>query len=124
MATLRISIALATYQGERFLSQQLDSFVGQTRMPDELCVSDDGSTDGTIDLLKAFASTAPFPVKLVANPNRGGVNRNFENAVTHCTGDLILFSDQDDVWLPPHVESLATPMESNPEIMAVASDSE
>jgi len=124
MATLRTSIALATYQGERFLSQQLDSFVGQTRMPDELCISDDGSTDGTVDVLQSFASTAPFPVKLVANPKSGGVNKNFENAVTHCTGDVILFSDQDDVWLPEHVESLAIPLEGNSAVLAAASDSE
>jgi hypothetical protein len=124
MPKLRTSIALATYQGERFLPQQLESFLGQTLLPDELCVSDDCSTDGTLDVIKAFASRAPFPVKLFSNPNRGGVNKNFENAVSHCTGDVILFSDQDDVWLPRHVECLVTPMEGNSGILAVASDSE
>jgi glycosyltransferase involved in cell wall biosynthesis len=124
MPKLRTSIALATYQGERFLSQQLDSFMGQTRLPDELCISDDGSTDGTAEVIKAFASAAPFPVKLLFNPNRGGVNKNFEHAVTHCTGDVILFSDQDDFWLPQHIEQLVVPMEGNAGIVAVASDSE
>jgi glycosyltransferase involved in cell wall biosynthesis len=124
MRTLRTSIALATYQGERFLSQQLDSFLGQIRMPDELCISDDGSTDGTVDMVKAFAAKAPFPVRFFSNQIRGGVNKNFENAVTHCTGDVILFSDQDDFWLPGHVEHLVSPMEVNSTIVAVASDSE
>ncbi len=124
MPGLRTSIALATYQGERFLRQQLESFLVQSRLPDELCVSDDASTDGTVGIVEAFAATAPFPVKLLSNPNRGGLNKNFENAVVHCTGDLILFSDQDDVWLPRHVEDLATLAESNSEIAVVGSDSE
>jgi glycosyltransferase involved in cell wall biosynthesis len=121
---MRTSIALATYQGARYLSQQLESFLNQVRPPDELCVSDDGSTDETLDVVRTFSSTAPFPVKLVVNPKRGGVNKNFENAVMHCTGDVILFSDQDDVWLPSHIERLVFPMERDARIMAVASDSQ
>jgi glycosyltransferase involved in cell wall biosynthesis len=89
-----------------------------------LCVSDDGSTDETLDVVRAFSSTAPFSVKLVVNPKRSGVNKNFENAVMHCTGDVILFSDQDDVWLPSHIERLVFPMERDARIVAVASDSQ
>jgi glycosyltransferase involved in cell wall biosynthesis len=121
---MRTSIALATYQGARYLSQQFESFLKQARLPDEVCVSDDGSTDETLDVVRAFSSTAPFPVRLVVNPVRGGVNKNFENAVSHCTGDVILFSDQDDVWLPSHIERLVLPMERDARIMAVASDSQ
>jgi len=121
---MRTSIALATYQGARYLSQQLESFLNQVRPPDELCVSDDGSTDETLDVVRAFSSTAPFPVKLVVNPKRSGVNKNFENAVMHCTGDVILFSDQDDVWLPSHIERLVFPMERDARIVVVASDSQ
>ena len=121
---MRTSIALATYQGARFLSQQLESFLNQARRPDEVCISDDASTDETQDVIRAFSSTSPFPVKLVVNADRGGVNKNFENAVMQCTGDVILFSDQDDIWLPSHIERLVLPMEHNPQIMAVASDSQ
>jgi glycosyltransferase involved in cell wall biosynthesis len=121
---MRTSIALATYQGGRYLSQQFESFLKQARPPDEVCVSDDGSMDETLDVVRAFSSTAPFPVRLVVNPVRGGVNKNFENAVSHCTGDVILFSDQDDVWLPAHIERLLLPMERDARIMAVASDSQ
>ncbi len=124
MPNLRTSVALATYNGERFLRQQLESYRVQSRLPDELCISDDGSSDATVDMVKAFAATAPFTVKLLSNPSCGGVNKNFENAVLHCTGDMILFSDQDDVWLPRHVEDLVIPAESNSEILVVASDSE
>ncbi|HWJ35764.1 MAG TPA: glycosyltransferase family 2 protein [Steroidobacteraceae bacterium] len=121
---MRTSIALATYQGGRFLRQQLESFLNQTRPPDELCVSDDGSTDDTLEIIRAYSSISTFPVKLVVNPQRGGVNKNFENAAVNCTGDAILFSDQDDVWLPSHIESLVAPMERDSRIMAVASDSQ
>jgi glycosyltransferase involved in cell wall biosynthesis len=121
---MRTSIALATYQGARYLPQQLESYIKQARQPDELCVSDDGSTDETLNVVRAFASTAPFPVKLVVNTVRGGVNKNFENAVMQCTGDVILFSDQDDVWLPSHIQRLVFPMERDARIMAVASDSQ
>jgi len=58
---MRTSIALATYQGARYLAQQLESFLSQTRPPDESCVSDDGSTDETLDVVRSFSSTAPFP---------------------------------------------------------------
>lgn len=124
MPKLRISIALATYQGERFLAQQLESFLAQSRLPDELCISDDGSTDATAQVVAEFSTKAPFAVKFIANSSRGGVNKNFENAVAQCSGDVILFSDQDDVWLPSHIDELVRPMESRPEIVAVASDSQ
>src|SRR6478735_9115604 len=114
---MRISIALATFQGEHFFSEQLDSFQKQTRLPDELCVSDDGSSDGTVDLIRKFSSCATFPVNLVTNSNRKGANGNFQNAVEQCSGDIILFSDQDDVWLPRHIESLVSSMECGPRIV-------
>lgn len=120
---MRTSIALATFQGERFLRPQLESFVNQTRPPDELWISDDHSTDRTLAIVDEFSSAAPFPVNVVSNPRRGGVNENFENSVRHCGGDVILFSDQDDVWLPSHVEKLVAPIENDDRIMAVASDS-
>ena len=123
MKKMRISVALATYQGEQFLPEQLDSYLNQTRLPDELCVSDDGSGDGTIRIIEEFRRKAPFPVRLVAPAGRFGSNRNFEHAATNCTGDVILFSDQDDVWLRPHIEQLVTPIEGDTRIMAVASNS-
>ena len=123
MNKMRISVALATYQGERFLREQLDSYLCQTRPPDELCVSDDGSGDGTIRIIEEFHRRAPFPVRLVAPAERLGTNGNFEHAATNCTGEVILFSDQDDVWLKSHIEELVTPIEADERIMAVASNS-
>lgn len=124
MTTLRTSIALATYQGARHLRQQLESYALQTRLPDELIVSDDGSTDGTQAIVEEFGRNAPFPVAIVANPGERKIQFNFENAVRHCTGEVILFSDHDDVWLPRHVEKLTDALEGNHEILAVSSNSE
>ena len=57
---MQISIAMATYNGAKYLQEQLDSFLHQTRLPDELVVCDDGSTDATLEILKAFRQQAPF----------------------------------------------------------------
>ncbi len=97
---MKISVALCTYNGATFLPEQLSSIARQTRLPDEMIICDDGSTDQTISILKNFASTAPFPVHIHVNPSNLGVPANFCKTISLCTGELIAFSDQDDVWLP------------------------
>lgn len=99
-----ISIALATYNGAGHLQAQLDSLVGQNRRPDELVVSDDGSTDGSQDIVRRFAAGAPFPVRLLERPQRLGFADNFLTAAAACTKEMIAFCDQDDVWLPEKLE--------------------
>jgi len=99
----RISIAMAVYNGERFLSEQLESFVRQTRLPDELVVSDNASNDRTVKIVREFAARAPFPVRLFINDYNLGVTKNFEHAIEESSGDLIFLSDCDDVWYPEKV---------------------
>lgn len=103
----RLSVALCSLDGARFLPQQLDSLLTQTRVPDELVVCDDGSTDGTVEILEEFARLTPFPVRIVRNPQRLGVAKNFELAISLCTGDVIALADQDDVWHSAKLERLA-----------------
>lgn len=67
---ITVSIAMATYNGERFLQEQLDSFAAQKCLPQELIVCDDGSTDGTIKILQDFAEVAPFAMKIYINPKK------------------------------------------------------
>lgn len=98
MTATTISIAMATYNGGRFIEEQLRSFAEQTRLPDELVITDDGSTDDTLKIVEQFAAGAPFSVHINRNPRRLGYSRNFEAAIARCTGDIILLSDQDDVW--------------------------
>ena len=120
--TLRLSIAMCTYNGARYVDEQLDSFVAQARRPDELIVCDDGSTDGTAERVRAFAGRAPFPVSLHVNEQTLGVVANFEQAVTRCTGDVILLSDQDDVWLAEKLQRFEQLLEARPEVGFVASN--
>lgn len=106
MTNLKISIALATFNGAQFLKEQLASLVEQTFVPAELVVTDDGSTDETLAILEGFADVAPFPVSVLRNEQRLGYGMNFLKAASLCSGDVIAFSDQDDVWLPAKLERL------------------
>jgi glycosyltransferase involved in cell wall biosynthesis len=95
-----IAIAVATYNGERFLEQQLRTLSEQVKLPDEVVVCDDASTDRTPEILAQFARRAPFPVRLVINDQRLGWRENFLKPASLCTSDYIAFCDQDDVCLP------------------------
>ncbi len=92
----RTSVAMCTFNGGRFLAEQLESIASQTRLPYELVACDDHSTDDTIAILKAFQANAPFPVQIVQNAMRMGSTRNFDQAIGMCSGDFIALCDQDD----------------------------
>lgn len=99
--TMRISVALCTYNGEKYLPQQLDSLLRQERTPDQIVIRDDMSADGTWVLLEAFATRARgygMDVDLRRNPDNLGYVRNFEQALAAADGDLVFLCDQDDVW--------------------------
>ena len=117
----RISIALCTYNGERFLKEQLDSIAAQTIPPFELVVCDDMSSDSTIDILESFAATASFPVKLYLNTTNLGFVKNFEKSISLCNGDIIFLSDQDDRWRKDKLEKMLVPF-SNPKVGMVFSN--
>ena len=101
-----ISIAMCTYNGERFIEEQLDSIAAQTVQPLELVVCDDGSTDRTVPLIEAFSRRAAFPVHVHVNAKNLGVTRNFESAAKRCTGKIILFTDQDDRWRTTKIQRI------------------
>ena len=101
---MKISIALCTYNGASFLVEQLESFLRQTRLPDELIVCDDRSSDETAEILENFAADARFHVDIHINEKNLGSTKNFEKAISLCTGDIIFLSDQDDVWLPEKIK--------------------
>ena len=94
---------MATYNGERFILEQLTSIASQTVLPDEVIVCDDLSTDGTAEIVTSFARTAPFPLRFQINPMRLGYRKNFVEAASACRGELISFCDQDDIWEPTKV---------------------
>lgn len=106
----QISVAMATFNGGKFLLQQLNSINDQTMLPDELVVSDDCSTDDTIEILKGFARYAKFSVIILQDEVRRGFADNFLNAASACRGEYIMFCDQDDVWVASKVETVMREM--------------
>lgn len=90
---------MCTYKGARFLPEQLASLERQRRLPDELVICDDRSSDETVAIAREWAAAAPFEIKIAVNDERLGSTRNFEKAISLCSGDLIALCDQDDVWL-------------------------
>lgn len=96
----RISIAMATYNGAKYIEEQLESFAKQIYQPFELIISDDCSSDETVSLAERFAKRSSFPVKIVVNASNLGFSNNFLKSLQYCSGDWISFSDQDDIWLP------------------------
>ncbi len=103
---MKISIAMTTYNGELYLLNQLESFIFQTRQPDELVICDDGSVDGTIEIIENFSKKAPFPVRVYRNSKRLGPSKNFGRAIEFCKGEIIALSDQDDVWFSNKLEKI------------------
>jgi glycosyltransferase involved in cell wall biosynthesis len=94
----RVSVVMATLNGAKFVGDQLDSLAAQTVRPLELVVGDDGSSDGTAEIVSKFAESAPFPVILTRNSERLGASDNFLALSAQARGPLIAFCDQDDVW--------------------------
>lgn len=93
-----VSVAMCTYNGYEFLQPQLESILNQTRPPDEIIVFDDGSNDGTQSLLAEYKENHSDIFGLHLNEENIGPNRNFERAISACSGDVIAISDQDDIW--------------------------
>lgn len=119
---MKISIAMAAYNGGRFIAEQLESFAGQSRLPDELVICDDGSTDDTMAIVERFAAGAAFPVRLYRNPENLGFNHNFARALSLCEGDLLLISDQDDVWYPSKIEQVERAISDEPGALVIVHD--
>ncbi len=99
-----ISVLLGTFDGERFLPEMLASLAAQSALPAELIVGDDGSSDGTVAILEAFAREAPFPVTIVRQPRRLGASENFLSLVGLASSTFVAFADQDDIWLPTKLD--------------------
>lgn len=123
--TSRLAVALCTFQGERYLGEQLASISAQTLAPDAVVVCDDGSTDATLEMVKTFAASAPFPVTVLGSDgHRLGPAANFERALRAAHGDILVLCDQDDVWLPHRLERTKEVLESRPDAAAMFSDAQ
>lgn len=110
---------MATYQGERYISLQLRSILGQLSQDDEIIVVDDDSTDRTRSEVCALQDPR---LVLVRNTENHGVLRAFETALSRSTGEIVFLSDQDDLWLPKKVETVLAAFACDPAVLLVASD--
>lgn len=117
-----ISVALCTYNGERFLGQQLASIKNQSSPVHELVICDDGSTDRTFEIIEAFQKSVDFPIVLHKNTTNLGSSKNFEKCIQACSGDIIFLCDQDDLWKKDKVEKQIAYLDAHPEQDAVFSN--
>ncbi|UCH47835.1 MAG: glycosyltransferase [Betaproteobacteria bacterium] len=121
---MKISVAMATFNGAQYLPEQLDSILRQELLPHELVVCDDSSTDETCQIIEHFANQAPFEVRLVRNIRPLQSTANFNQALSLCSGDLVFLSDQDDVWLEQKISTLSSLARSDPTNHVFMNDAE
>lgn len=104
MGKVRISVAVATYNGETYIREQMNSILENLTPEDEVVVSDDGSKDATLDILKEYQQNA-IPIQVLKGPGKG-IKQNIATAIEACQGKYIFLADQDDVWVPDKVETV------------------
>jgi glycosyltransferase involved in cell wall biosynthesis len=107
-----ISIAMATFNGARFVRQQIDSILNQDCPATEIAISDDNSTDATASILSEYCKNFPH-IRFIQNTQQLGFVKNFEIAIQHCTGDFIALADQDDIWEPSKLQTLKSSIGSH-----------
>lgn len=119
-----ISVAMCTYNGERFLKEQLESIFSQTCPPDEIIICDDCSKDHTVQLAYSLLAKWNGKWQIVQNKRNLGFRKNFEQAIQLCQGDVIFLSDQDDVWMPEKIETMMRVFKKYPNVILAFHDAE
>lgn len=119
---MMLSVALCTYNGADYIDAQLKSILDQTHPVDEIVVCDDGSTDETIKIIESIREENSSVITLYKNPQTLGFKENFFNAIRLCHGDVVFLCDQDDIWYPNKVETIAKWFENHPERNVVFTD--
>lgn len=119
---MKISIAMATYNGEQYVYEQLQSFAEQSILPNEVVISDDKSSDNTLEIINQFIEKAPFKIVLIQNEQNLGYTGNFNAALMNTTGDVVFLSDQDDVWYPNKIEHMLNVMNNYPDNLVYMND--
>jgi glycosyltransferase involved in cell wall biosynthesis len=114
-----VSVVLATFNGERYLREQLESLTAQVHMPAEVLIGDDGSTDSTVQIIERFITRSTFPVRLVRR-KRLGYADNFLTTAQMATGSLVAFCDQDDIWHADKLTRIVEVFNNSPDIVLVA----
>lgn len=123
---MKISVAMAAYNGEAYIAEQLESIRTQTMPVDEVRICDDGSSDNTVSVAEAFIREHQLEEtwSIVVNPENLGYASNFMKAVGQTGGEFIFFCDQDDIWVRDRVERMVKLMEEHPDMMLLGSEFE
>lgn len=119
-----ISVAMCTYNGEKYVGEQIESILHQSMSPDEIVICDDCSSDNTLDIVKATLTNWKGICKVVRNENNLGFSKNFEKAISLCSGDVIFLSDQDDVWDSQKIQVIMRVFHSHEKIAMVFHNAE
>lgn len=119
---MKASVALCTYNGEQYLNEQLDSILSQTVEVGEVVICDDGSNDKTIEILFSYQEKHPDIFKIHQNETNLGFIKNFEKAIRLCSNEIIIISDQDDIWEKDKVEETIRFFENNAQFDGVFHD--
>ncbi len=114
---MKISVAMATYNGEKYIEEQLNSIIKQLRVGDEIVISDDGSTDGTLDIIDRMKKQ--WSEMKVVEGDKRGVAHNFFKAVSYCKNEIIFLADQDDIWNGNKIEEVCKQFKEEPELELV-----
>jgi glycosyltransferase involved in cell wall biosynthesis len=119
---MKISVAMCTYNGEKYIKTQLESILKQTVTVDEIVICDDGSKDKTFEIIAQFQIEYPNKIFLYKNSVNMGSTKNFEKSISICTGDYIFLSDQDDLWKQDKVRKIISIFDENPKLEGVFSN--
>ncbi|WP_455056776.1 glycosyltransferase [Jutongia sp.] len=120
---MKISVVISTYNGSRYIQEQLDSIRNQTRMPDEVLIFDDDSSDNTYEIISDYINLFKLDNwKLQKNPRNYGWRKSFMHAISCATGDLIFTADQDDIWCLDKIEKMSMACENNSKILVLVAD--
>lgn len=113
-----ISVAMCTFNGEKYIKEQIESIINQSLIPDEIVICDDCSKDNTVNIIKETLDNWSGKVHLVVNEKNVGYRKNFEKAISLCNGDIIFLSDQDDVWNRNKIEIMVNALNNSDAILA------
>lgn len=112
---MRVCVAMCTYNGSKYIEEQLQSILNQTRVPDEIIICDDGSKDDTLAKANAVLEGTSVEYRIISNDKNLGYIKNFEKCAALCSGDIVFFADQDDVWVNTKVEKVECVFAENPD---------
>ena len=115
---------MTVYNGEKYINEQIDSFINQTLLPHEIIISDDCSTDKTLEILENYKNEKKINFRIFKNEKNLGFTKNFEKAILKSTGDIIFLADQDDIWYKNKIQTIIDKFNENQNIFLIIHDAD